>query len=50
MRQDTPETGSNASRSFIEGLVMLDNRIVSIISIPALMPDAGLETLAAAEA
>jgi len=50
MRQDTPETGSNESRSFIEGLVMLDNRIVSIISIPALMPDAGLETLAAAEA
>lgn len=50
MRQDMPETGSNASRSFIEGLVMLDNRIVSIISIPALMPDAGLETLAAAEA
>ena len=40
MRQDTPETGSNGPRAFIEDLIMLDSRIISPISIPAIMPDA----------
>ncbi len=40
MRQNTPETGSNGPREFIEGLIMLDSRIISTISIPAIMPDA----------
>jgi purine-binding chemotaxis protein CheW len=40
MRQDTPETGSNGPRAFIEDLIMLDSRIISTISIPAIMPDA----------
>ena len=39
MRQDIPETGSNNPREFIEGLIMLDSRIVGTLSIPALMPD-----------
>ena len=45
MRQETPDTGSNVSRQFIEGLVMLDSRIVSIICIQAVMPEAVAATL-----
>jgi purine-binding chemotaxis protein CheW len=43
MRQATPETGSGASREFIEGLIMIDTRIISTVSIPAIMPDATVE-------
>jgi purine-binding chemotaxis protein CheW len=43
MRQATPETGSGASREFIEGLIMIDSRIISTVSIPAIMPDATVE-------
>jgi purine-binding chemotaxis protein CheW len=46
MRQDTPETGSSTSRAFIEGLIMMDSRIISIVSIPAIMPDAEIEQMA----
>jgi purine-binding chemotaxis protein CheW len=50
MRQDIPETGSNNPREFIEGLIMLDSRIVGTLSIPALMPDSTtLDQLPAAE-
>ncbi|GLR66206.1 chemotaxis protein CheW [Acidocella aquatica] len=50
MRQTTPETGSNGPRQFIEGLIMLDSRIISTISIPAIMPDAtALEQIPAVE-
>ncbi len=38
MMQLTPETGSSASQSFVTGLVTIDSRIVSIISIAASMP------------
>jgi len=48
MRQPIPETGTSAPNEFLEGLVMLENRIVSVISIPALMPDAALQELAEA--
>ncbi len=39
MRQTIPETGSNGPRQFIECLIMLDSRIISTVSIPAVMPD-----------
>lgn len=45
MRQATPETGSGSSREFIEGLIMMDNRIISIVSIPAIMPEATVDAL-----
>jgi purine-binding chemotaxis protein CheW len=50
MRQATPETGSGSSREYIEGLIMMDNRIISIVSIPAIMPDASVEAMAVEEA
>jgi purine-binding chemotaxis protein CheW len=43
MRQSTPATGSAMPGEFIEGLIMTEDRIISIISIPAIMPDALLE-------
>lgn len=50
MRQNIPETGSNSPREYIEGLIMLDSRIISTLSICALMPDcATLEQIPAAE-
>ena len=45
MRQDTPETGNDAPKQYIEGLVMIDSRIISIVSIAALMPDATVEAM-----
>ncbi len=48
MRQPIPETGTAAPKEFLEGLVMLDNRIISVISIPALMPDAEMQEMAEA--
>jgi uncharacterized protein YukE len=38
MRQVPPETGSAASREYVEGLLMRDQKIVSVLSIPAVMP------------
>lgn len=49
MRQNTPQTGSSISRNYIEGLIMMDNRIISIVSIPAIMPEAEIEAMAEAE-
>ncbi len=49
MRQNTPQTGSSSSRMYIEGLIMMDNRIISIVSIPAIMPEAEIEEMAEAE-
>lgn len=45
MCQPTPETGTTTSREYIEGLIMMENRIVSIVAIPSLMPDAAVEAL-----
>ncbi len=50
MRQPTPETGSDAPGAFIEGLIMMEHRIISVISIPALMPEAQVEALLASVA
>jgi purine-binding chemotaxis protein CheW len=40
--QATPETGSAVPRQFIEGLVMTEARIISIVSVPAILPDPAL--------
>jgi purine-binding chemotaxis protein CheW len=45
MRQAIPETGSSTSKEYIEGLIMMDSRIISVVSIPAIMPDAAVESL-----
>src|ERR1700734_4212684 len=42
--QVAPKTGSAASRAYVEGLVMRDKQIISVLSIPAIMPkDATIE-------
>ena len=46
MRQDTPETGSDVPKSFVEGLVMMDNRIISVLSLPALVPEENIQSMA----
>ncbi len=38
MRQATPSTGGPASQEVVEGLLTLDDRIISIVSIGALIP------------
>jgi purine-binding chemotaxis protein CheW len=38
MRQVPPETGSAASREYVESLLMRDKQIISVLSIPAIMP------------
>jgi purine-binding chemotaxis protein CheW len=44
MRQPAPEIGSAASRDYVEGLLMRDKQIISVLSIPAVMPkDTGIE-------
>lgn len=45
MRQDTPETGNDTSRQYVQGLIMMDSRIISIVSIAMLMPDASVEAM-----
>lgn len=46
MRQNTPETGSDIPKSFIEGLVMMDNRIISVLSLPVLVPEENIQRAA----
>ncbi len=46
MRQNTPETGSDVPKSFIGGLVMMDSRIISILSIPVLIPEENIQKMA----
>ena len=38
MRQVTPESGSPASHKYVEGLLMRDEQIISMLSIEAIMP------------
>jgi purine-binding chemotaxis protein CheW len=49
MRQNTPDTGTSASQEFVEGLIMIEDRIISIVSIAAIMPEAtiGAEAMVA---
>lgn len=46
MRQKTPDTGSNLPKSYIDGLVMMEDRIISILSIAAVIPDEQLQAMA----
>lgn len=46
MRQNTPETGSKVPKSYIDGLMMMDNRIISILSIAAVIPDERVQAMA----
>ena len=39
MRQDTPSIEHGASQDFIEGLVMIEERIISVIAINAVVPN-----------
>jgi purine-binding chemotaxis protein CheW len=38
MRQVVPETGNAVSRDYVESLLMRDKQIISVLSIPAIMP------------
>lgn len=38
MRQITPDTGDAVSRAYVESLIMLDERIIGILSLPAVIP------------
>ena len=46
MRKATPHAGAGAARTFIEDLIMMDDRIISVVSIPAIMPDASPDAVA----
>lgn len=46
MRQKTPETGSNVPKSYVQGLVMMDSRIISILSVAAVIPDEKVQAMA----
>lgn len=46
MRQETPETGSDLPKSFIEGLVMIQNQIIGILSIASVIPDERIQEMA----
>ena len=46
MRQRTPDTGSEMPREFIQGLVMMDNRIISILAIGSLIPEESVQQMA----
>jgi purine-binding chemotaxis protein CheW len=47
MIQNTPDVGSASSNQIVQGLLTLDGRIVSIISIPAILPESLPEMMAA---
>lgn len=38
MRQTTPEIGDSISRAYVECLVMINERIIGILSLPAVIP------------
>jgi purine-binding chemotaxis protein CheW len=40
MRQMTPDTGDSTSRAYVESLIMINERIIGILSLPAVMPQA----------
>jgi purine-binding chemotaxis protein CheW len=39
MRHLTPHAGSTAAQEFLDGLILRDEQIISIINIPAILPD-----------
>jgi hypothetical protein len=34
----TPDTGDSASRAYVESLIMINERIIGILSLPSVMP------------
>lgn len=46
MRQTTPKTGSAVPNQYIDGLVMLENRIVSVLAVAAIVPDEQVQKMA----
>ena len=38
MRQMTPDTGKTVSRAYVESLIMINERIIGILSLSAVMP------------
>lgn len=46
MRQKIPETGSDLPKSFIEGLVMMDDKIISVLSVASMIPDEQIQKMA----
>lgn len=48
MRQNVPDTGDSTSGEYIEGLIMRENRIISIVSIAAVLPEGSMADFAAA--
>ncbi|MBW4023930.1 MAG: chemotaxis protein CheW [Proteobacteria bacterium] len=38
MRQMTPDTGETVSRAYVESLIMINERIIGILSLTAVMP------------
>jgi purine-binding chemotaxis protein CheW len=36
--QPTPDTGDSTSRAYVESLIMINERIIGIISLPSVMP------------
>jgi purine-binding chemotaxis protein CheW len=38
MRQMTPNTGDSASRAYVESLIMINDKIIGILSLPSVMP------------
>jgi hypothetical protein len=47
MVQGTPDVGVANASQIVQGLLTLEGRIVSIISIPAILPDAIPDMMAA---
>jgi purine-binding chemotaxis protein CheW len=50
MRQITPDTGDAVSRAYVESLIMLNDRIIGILSLPAVIPQEQVMALELQEA
>lgn len=45
MRQITPDTGDAVSRAYVESLIMINERIIGILSLATVIPQEQLQTL-----
>jgi purine-binding chemotaxis protein CheW len=45
MRQSTPDTGDSLSRSYVEGLIVTDQRIIGILSLETVIPQRPIANL-----
>lgn len=46
MRQTTPDTGSCVPKLYVDGVVMMESRIISILSVAAVVPDEKIQQMA----